>query len=205
MNPNIKTGIIVVAAAILCVAAFALVPHLRHHAVESGISEPDREEEFQDDKTEADVSHDSEDSPAVASSGRKPIERNASLGKLSQREKGKFDVGEMRREAEDMLRRFRGTPEERQEVIDECEDGKELIRLIAELSESSIEEMSPEELEKERESFEKDYRAQLTFLQTGQLQRMLRTPEEREVIGSTIEVVQDFLERVDNALHSAGY
>ena len=65
--------------------------------------------------------------------------------------------------------------------------------------------MSPEELEKERESFEKDYRAQLDYLQTGQLQRMLRTPEEREVIGSTIEVVQDFLERVDNALHSAGY
>ena len=124
---------------------------------------------------------------------------------LAERDKDKFNVGEMRNEAEDMLRRFRGTPEERQEVIDECRDGKELIRLIADLSESSIEEMSPEELEKERESFEKDYRAQLTFLQTGQLQRMLRTPEERDVIGSTIEVVQDFLERVDNALHSAGY
>ena len=111
----------------------------------------------------------------------------------------------MRHEAEDMLRRFRGTPEERQEVVEECEDGKELIRLIAELSESSIEKMSSEELEKERENFEKDYRAQLNFLQTGQLQRMLKTPEEEEVIGSTIEVVQEFLERIDNSLHSAGY
>ena len=204
MNPNIKVGVIVVAAAVLCVAAFALVPHLRSRAAVVSGSEPDGEEEVLEDETEADIPR-TEDSSAAVSSGRKPIERNASLGKRSQREKGKFDVGEMRREAEDMLRRFRGTPEERQEVIDECKDGKELIRLIADLSESSIEEMSPEELEKERESFEKDYRAQLTFLQTGQLQRMLRTPEEREVIGSTIEVVQDFLERVDNALHSAGY
>ena len=207
MNPNLKTGVIVVAAAILCVAAFALVPYLRSRAAgEAGIPEPDGEEEVLEDQTDADVPSTTDSgSSAAVSSGRKPVERNASLGKRSQREKGKFDVGEMRREAEDMLRKFRGTPEERQEVIDECEDGKQLIRLIADLSESSIEEMSPEELEKERENFEKDYRAQLDYLQTGQLQRMLRTPEEREVIGSTIEVVQDFLERVDNALHSAGY
>ena len=72
-------------------------------------------------------------------------------------------------------------------------------------SHSSIEKMSPEELEKERESFEKDYRAQLDFLQTGQLQRMLKTPEEEEVIGSTIEAVQEFLERIDASLQSAGY
>ncbi len=206
MNPNIRVGVICFAAAVLCVAAFALVPHLRNRAAEVNVSEPGKEEEVQEDETsDADIARTKKDSSASVSSGRKPVERNASLGKRSQREKGKFDVGEMRREAEDMLRRFRGTPEERQEVIDECRDGKELIRLIADLSESSIEEMSPEELEKERESFEKDYRAQLDFLQTGQLQHMLRTPEEREVIGSTIEVVQDFLERVDNALHSAGY
>ena len=135
----------------------------------------------------------------------RPAKGRKSGKTLDERNKAKFNVGEMRHEAENMLRRFRGTPEERQEVIDECEDGKELIRLIADLSESSIEKMSPEELEKERESFEKDYRAQLDFLQTGQLQRMLKTPEEEEVIGSTIEVVQEFLERIDNALHSAGY
>ncbi len=204
MNPNVKVGVIVVAAAVLCVAAFALLPHLRNHAAVVAVSEPDGEEDMLEEETDTAIPS-MEDSSADVPSGRKPIERNASLGKRSQREKGKFDVGEMRREAEDMLRKFRGTPEERQEVIDECEDGKKLIRLIADLSESSIEEMSPEELEKERESFEKDYRAQLDYLQTGQLQRMLRTPEEREVIGSTIEVVQDFLERVDNALHSAGY
>ena len=34
---------------------------------------------------------------------------------------------------------------------------------------------------------------------------MLKTPEEKEVIGSAIEVVQQFLERLDEALHSAGY
>ena len=65
--------------------------------------------------------------------------------------------------------------------------------------------MSSEELEKERASFEKDYRAQLDYLQTGRLQRTLKTPEEQEVIGSAIEAVQNFLEQLDNALHSAGY
>lgn len=206
MNPNFKAGVLCVAAAVLCVVAFALVPHLRNRAAASGISELDGEEEVLENETGPDAPGKKDpDSSAAVSSGRKPMERNASLGKLSQREKGKFDVGEMRREAEDMLRRFRGTPEERQEVIEECEGGKELIRMFADLSESSIEKMSPEELEKERESFEKDYRAQLEFLQTGQLQRMLRTPEEREVIGSTIEVVQDFLERIDTSLRSAGY
>ena len=145
------------------------------------------------------------DEPETRAENPRPTKSRKSWKSLDERNKAKFDVGEMRHEAEDMLRRFRGTPEERQEVIDECEDGKELIRLIADLSESSIEKMSPEELEKERASFEKDYRAQLEYLQTGRLQRMLKTPEEEEVIGSTIEVVQEFLERIDNALHSAGY
>ena len=145
------------------------------------------------------------DEPDIRAEDSRPAGIRKSGKTLDERNKAKFNVGEMRHEAEDMLRRFRGTPEERQDVIDECEDGKELIRLIADLSESSIDKMSPDELEKERESFEKDYRAQLAFLQTGQLQRMLKTPEEEEVIGSTIEAVQEFLERIDNALHSAGY
>ena len=145
------------------------------------------------------------DEPDTRAGDSRPVKSRKSGKTLDERNKAKFDVGEMRREAEDMLRRFRGTPEERQEVIEECEGGKELIRLIADLSESSIEKMSPEELEKERENFEKDYRAQLDFIQTGQLQHMLKTPEEEEVIGSTIEAVQEFFERIDNALHSAGY
>ena len=145
------------------------------------------------------------DEPDTRAGDSRPAKSRKSGKTLAERNKAKFDVGEMRHEAEDMLRRFRGTPEERQDVIEECEDGKELIRLIADLSESSIEKMSPEELEKERESFEKDYRAQLDYLQTGQLQRMLKTPEEQEVIGSAIEAVQNFLEQLDNALHSAGY
>jgi len=205
MNPNIKVGIICIVAAVLCVATFALVPHLRNRAaVGAGVFEPDGEEELQEDEMDTDTVHTGESSASVSSRGNR-ASRSPSFGSLSRREKGKFDVGEMRHEAEDMLRRFRGTPEERQDVVEECEGGKELIRLIADLSESSIEKMSPEELEKERENFEKDYRAQLNFLQTGQLQHMLKTPEEEEVIGSTIEAVQEFLERIDNALHSAGY
>ena len=145
------------------------------------------------------------DEPDIRAEDSRPAGIRKSGKTLDERNKAKFDVGEMRREAEDMLRRFRGSEEERQAVIEECEDGKALILLIAELSESSIEGMSPEELEKERESFEKDYRAQLDFLQTGQLQRLLKTPDEREIIGSTYDAVQDFLERIDEALHSAGY
>ena len=124
---------------------------------------------------------------------------------LEERNKDKFNVGEMRREAEDMLQRFRGTPEERQSVIDECEDGKAFILAITDAAAAAYEKMSSDELRKAREDFEKDYRAQLDYLQTGRLQRMLKTPEEQEVIGSTIEVVQQFLERLDDALHAAGY
>ncbi len=124
---------------------------------------------------------------------------------LEERNKDKFNVGEMRREAENMLQRFRGTPEERLSVIDECEDGKAFILAITDAATAAYEKMSPDELRKAREDFEKDYRAQLDYLQTGRLQRMLKTPEEQEVIGSTIEVVQQFLERLDDALHAAGY
>ena len=204
MNPVFRAIVLFAVAAVLCAATFILVPHLRSRSVASGGFEPDGEEELLEDEADISRTRRSTDSSAAGSSRPARFERRT-LGAVSKREKAKFDVGEMRREAEDMLRRFRGSEEERQDVIEECEDGKALILLIAELSESSIEGMSPEELEKERESFEKDYRAQLDFLQTGQLQRLLKTPDEREIIGSTYDAVQDFLERIDEALHSAGY
>ena len=65
--------------------------------------------------------------------------------------------------------------------------------------------MSPEELREAREEFEKEYRAQLDYLQTGRLQRMLKTPEEQEVIGAAFDAAQNFLERLDAALNAAGY
>lgn len=124
---------------------------------------------------------------------------------LAERNQDKFNVGEMRNEVEDMLRRFRGSPEERQDVIEECEAGKALILAITDAAVSEYDTMSPEELQEAREEFEKEYRAQLDYLQTGRLQRMLKTPEEQEIIGGTIDVVQQFLERLDDALHAAGY
>jgi flagellar biosynthesis GTPase FlhF len=199
MNNRLYNILILIASALMLAAAVI--------ALRSGARLQPSEEEPEPYVVEEEVPRakgDTVDEPDTRTRDSRPESRKS--GKtLDERNKAKFDVGEMRREAEDMLRRFRGTPEERQEVIEECEGGKELIRLIADLSESSIEKMSPEELEKERENFEKDYRAQLDFLQTGQLQRMLKTSEEEEVIGSTIEVVQEFLERIDGALHSAGY
>ena len=199
MNSAFKVVVLFAVAAVLCAATFFLVPRLRNAADPDGYVPSDGE--VQDDETDADLSG-TETPSAVSPRTQKARSSEDSFGN---REKAKFDVGEMRNEVEEMVRKFRGTPEERQEVIEECEDGKELIKLFGELSESSIEKMSPEELEKERESFEKDYRAQLDFLQTGQLQRMLKTPEEQEVIGSTIEAVQEFLERIDASLQSAGY
>ena len=145
------------------------------------------------------------DEPETRAEDSRPAKGRKSGKTLDERNKAAFEVGEMCREVEEMIQRFRGAPEERQEVIEECEEGRELVRLIAEISVSSIENMSPEELEEERENFERDYRAQLDYLQTGRLQRMLKTPEEQEVIGGTIETVQDFLERIDEAMHSAGY
>ena len=200
MNPNVKAGILCVAAAVLCVAAFILVPQLRNRGRVADSVELAGDELELEDETDA-----SRPAQSSSASRAKQSARSASFGVLRDREKAKFDVGEMRNEVEDMVRKFRGTPEERQDVIEECEDGKELIKWITEATESSIETMSHEELEKERASFEKDYRAQLDYLQTGRLQRMLKTPEEQEVIGSAIEAVQNFLEHLDNALHSAGY
>lgn len=204
MNSAFKVVVLLTVAAILCAATFILVPRLRNSAVVSGGYESTDEEEVSEDENEADVF--SKDSSGTSSPRMRQSARNRFSDSFDgDREQSKFDVAEMRNELEEMVRKFRGTPEERQEVIEECEGGKELIRLFAELSESSIENMSPDELEKERENFEKEYRAQLDYIQTGELQRMLRSPEEEEVIGSTIEAVQEFLERIDGALHSAGY
>lgn len=205
MGVPFRIAVISAVAAVLCAATFLLVPYLRSRL---GMSD---EIELADDAAAEDEAEaiSGMEGPGGPDAGSRVTQSTKSSGNepqaFSDREQAKFDVGEMRNEVEDMIRRFRSTPEERQKVIDECEDGMEFIRLMAELSESSIEEMSPEELEKERESFEKDYRAQLDYLQTGRLQRMLKTPEEQEVIGGAIEAVQDFLERVDAALRSAGY
>jgi flagellar biosynthesis GTPase FlhF len=205
MNSAFKAVVLLTVATILCAATFILVPRLRNSAAVSDGYESTDEEEVLEDEAEAENSF-TADSSGTSSPRTRQSARNRFPDSFDgDREQSKFDVAEMRNELEEMVRKFRGTPEERQEVIEECEGGKELIRLFAELSESSIENMSPDELEKERENFEKEYRAQLDFIQTGQLQRMLRTPEEEEVIGSTIEAVQEFLERIDGALHSAGY
>ena len=146
-----------------------------------------------------------EETDVDAKASRSTKSRSKSGKTLEERNKDKFDVGEMRREAEDMLQRFRGTPEERQDVIEECEAGKAFILAITDDAVAAFDDKSPEELRKAREEFEKEYRAELDYLQTGKLQRMLKTPEEEEVIGSTIEVVQQFLERLDEGLHAAGY
>ncbi len=203
MNPIFKASVIIAVAAVLCAATLILVPHLRDRGSDPDGMELAEDELEQEDGLETEVSVRTAPASSGSRSSKTPSVHTAQTS--SDREQSKFDVGEMRNEVEEMVRKFRGTDEERQEVIEECEGGKELIRLIADLSVTSIDNMSPEELEKERESFEKEYRAQLDFLQTGQLQRMLKTPEEEEVIGSTIEAVQGFLEQLDEALHSAGY
>ena len=201
MSLPFRIAIVITVAVVLCTATFVLVPLLRTGAgdipeveIADGDLEPDGEADADDIKLDL-----SEWESRLAHSG------GSQPRTVAERDKAAFEVGEMCREVEEIVQRFRSTPEERQAVIDECEEGRELVRLIAELSVSSIETMSPEELEEERENFERDYRAQLDYLQTGRLQRMLKTPEEQEVIGSTIETVQDFLERIDEAMRSAGY
>jgi hypothetical protein len=200
MNNRLYTVLILVASALMLASA-VIALRTRPHFQQSGEeAEPGSECGILGGGL---VEEDEPDAEATESCA---AQNSVKSGKtLEERDKEKFDVAEMRNEIEEMIRKFRGTDEERQEVVDECEQGKELIRLFAEFSESSIEMMESEELEKERESFEKEYRAQLEYLRTGRLQRMLKTPEEQEVIGSTIEAAQDFLERIDAALHSAGY
>ena len=123
----------------------------------------------------------------------------------AERDKAKYDVGEMRNEAGEWVRKFRGTPEEREEIIRESRDGIELLRTIAGLTVEAYGAMTPDELEKARKEFEDNSRAQLDYLQSGKLQRMLKTPEEEEVIGAAFEEAQIFLERLDDALRAAGY
>ena len=194
MNSRLYTVLILVASALMLASAvIALRSRFQHSGgndagVEAQAAEPD------------DAAEDSN-----ARTARSAKSRNKSGKTLAERNKDKFNVGEMRREAEDMLQRFRGTPEERQSVIEECEDGKAFILAITDEAVAAFDDKSPEELRKAREEFEKEYRAELEYLQTGRLQRMLKTPEEQEVIGSAIEVVQQFLERLDEGLHAAGY
>ena len=203
MNAVFRAVVMFTVAAILCAATFLLVPRLRTRLDESGGIELVNDDAEREMETDVPVSVRPKHSAASRAGQTRnpggPVEHEEyELEEMS-------DVEEMTRDFEEMLQRFHGTPEERQEVIDECESGRELIRMIADLSESSIEKMSPEELEKERESFEKEYRAQLDLLRTGQLQSLLATQEEQEIIGSTVDAVQDFLERIDAALLSAGY
>ena len=199
MNSRLYTVLMVIASMLMLAAAVIALrsrPRLQPDEAES------REDIFidvagPDDKLE--------ETDVDAKASRSTKSRSKSGKTLEERNKDKFDVGEMRHEAENMLERFRGTPEERQDVIEECEAGKALILAITDESVAVFDDMSPEELRKAREEFEKEYRAELEYLQTGRLQRMLKTPEEQEVIGSTIEVVQQFLERLDEGLHAAGY
>lgn len=195
MNSRLYTVLILVGSALMLAAA---VITLRSRFQTSGGNEAGIE-------AQADESGDAADEPDDRAARSAKKSRSKSGKTLAERNKDKFDVGEMRREAEDMLQRFRGTPEERQSVIDECEDGKAFILAITDASIAAFDDKSPEELRKAREEFEKEYRAELDYLQTGKLQRMLKTPEEQEVIGSTIDVVQQFLERLDEGLHAAGY
>ena len=199
MNSRLYTVLIVIAS-MLMLAAAVIALRSRPRFQPSGEAES-REDIFidvagPDDKMEE---------TSARADARSVKSRSKSGKTLEERNKDKFDVGEMRREAEDMLERFRGTPEERQSVIEECEDGKAFILAITDEAVAAFDDKSPEELRKAREEFEKEYRAELEYLQTGKLQRMLKTPEEHEVIGSTIEVVQQFLERLDEGLHAAGY
>ena len=202
MNPLSKAIVLFAVASVLCAVTFLLVPRLRDRdAGDADDIELADEETEEESEPETDVSE-----TAGSGSGSRVVRIvRGSTEPDADPEEAELDVAEMRQEVEEMVQRFRGTPEERQEVIDECEAGRELIRMIADLNESSMEKMSPEELENAREDFEKDYRAQLDYLQTGQLQSMLETPEEQEIIGGTIEVMQDFMERIDAALQAAGY
>jgi len=196
MNSRLYTALMIIAS-MLMLAAAVIALRSRPRFQPSGGDEPGVETQAAEPDDAA------EDSNTRAARSAKS--RSKSGKTLEERNKDKFDVGEMRREAEDMLERFRGTPEERQSVIDECEDGKAFILAITDDAVAAFDDKSPEELRKAREEFEKEYRAELEYLQTGRLQRMLKTPEEQEVIGSTIEVVQQFLERLDEGLHAAGY
>ena len=196
MDRKLHTILIFAASALFLAAATLAILHKA-----PAETDPDAAElEFEDEEEQPEAAEETE-----SASKPRPQQQEKPAKTRAERDKDKFDVGEMRNEAEDMLRRFRGTPEERQDVIEECEAGKALILAIADLAVAEYNDMSPEELMEARKEFEKEYRAELDYLQTGRLHRMLKTPEEREVLGSTFDVVRQFLETLDNALHSAGY
>ena len=202
MNRTLSSVIVILLAALVFGAVrFFMLDRPRSDRTEAR-SDRDPGDREADAGTASDAPSDTQDAgmeKSIPPAKDKPVKTRA------QRDKEKFDVGEMRNEAEDMIRRFRGTPEERQAVIEECETGKALILEIMDISVAAFDSMPPEGLMEAREDFEKEFRAELEYLQSGKLQRMLKTPEEQEVIGSTIEVVQQFLETLDNALISAGY
>ncbi len=203
MNSFVKYAAVLLSAAfLLCIATFILVPRMRNSdSVGNDAARLDSE-----------MPQDAREGGSAARSRRirerhghdaKSVGMSAKTREEHDREK--HDVAEMRTEVEDMLRKFRGTQKERQDVIDECESGKALILAIMDATVDQYDTMSPEELQKARDEFEEEYRAQLDYLQTGRLQQMLKTPEEQEVIGSTLDVAQQFLETLDNALIDAGY
>lgn len=202
MSTRLYTVLILIASALMLASAVIALRARPHFQQPGGEAEPRSE----CGGFRGGLVLDEPDEPEGRAADSRAVQSSVKSGKsLAERDRDKFNVGEMRNEVEDMLRRFRGTPEERQDVIDECESGKALILAIADAAVGDYDSMSPEELQDAREEFEKEYRAQLDYLQSGKLKRMLKTPEEQEVIGTTIDVVQQFLERLDDALHAAGY
>ena len=199
MNPTVKYIVVfVLAASFLGVATVFILPRLRTSPDNPVPAQADGVSDGRVDETAAGADDSrSKTSRSTQTTGIKKT--------LAERNQAKFDVGEMRNEAEDWVRRFRGTPEERRKVIEELRDDTELILMIADATESSIENMTSDELEKERAHFEKDYRPLLDYLKTGRLHRMLKTPEEEEVIGTAFDAAQHFLEHLDAALNSQGY
>ena len=197
MNSTVKYMVVLLlTTAFLVVATVLVLPRLRTSPEHISPSQNVGMTDVGKDDPEA-------DSSAKISRSTQTSGKNAKS--LAERNKAKFDIGEMRNEAEDWIQRFRGTPEERREITRKIKDDTALILLLADAAESSVEGMTHDELVRERADFEKDYRALLDYLKTGKLQRMLKTQEEQEVIGTAFEAAQSFLERLDAALNSQGY
>ena len=124
MNSRLYTVLMVIASMLMLAAAVIALrsrPRLQ----------PDEAESHEDIFIDVAGPDDKlEETDVDAKASRSTKSRSKSGKTLEERNKDKFDVGEMRREAEDMVQRFRGTPEERQSVIEECEDGKAFILAI---------------------------------------------------------------------------
>jgi hypothetical protein len=201
MNPTVKSiAVLAMTAAALGAATFFILPHLRTSPEPRATTQEAGAPDGGADETDEAADPRGKKDPRSAQT---TVRKNTKS--LAERNQAKFDVGEMRNEAADWIQRFRGTPEERRKVTEELRDDTELILMITAATESSIENMTPDELERERVDFEKNYRPLLDYLKTGRLQRMLKTPEEQEVIGTAFEAAQNFLERLDAALNAVGY